>query len=179
MAIPVIPILKKIAISLVSDKKGRRRLLGIVLGVLFILLLPIITLLAVFSSGIGLDTDKLLNDFYAQQTKMEAVSAEIETQMRNAGYTQIQVEKAQTLYVFALCDEGEQEGFVLRLVGCFKAEQSDEELVLAVNTEFGKDIRTEDFISAVQELGGTHVLSESKKKEKRKVKTSEKSTVWY
>ena len=93
---------------------------------------------------------------------MEVVVQEIEDEMLNAGYTQTQVEEAQTLYVFALHDEAEEDGFVERLVGCFTVEdQTDEELVLAVNTEFGKDIKTEDFQNAVQEFRDTQVSDES------------------
>lgn len=160
MAAPIIPILKKIAVALVSDKKGRKWLLGIILGVLFIILLPIIALLGIFSGGIDLNLDGLYEQVYEQQAKMEVVAQEIEDEMLNAGYTQIQVEEAQTLYLFALHDEGEEEGFVLRLVGCFETEQTDEELVSAVNTEFGKGIKTEDFVNAVQEFRDTQVLDE-------------------
>lgn len=78
-----------------------------------------------------------------------------------AGYTQTQVEEAQTLYVFALHDEAEEDGFVERLIGCFRTEeQTDEELVSAVNTEFGKDIKCEDFQNAVQEFRNIHVSDE-------------------
>ena len=162
MAAPIIPIIKKIAVALVSDKKGRKWLLGIILGVLFIVLMPIIAVLGIFSGGIDLNIDGLFDKVYEQQAKMEVVVQEIEDEMLNAGYTQVQVEEAQTLYVFALHDEAEEDGFVERLVGCFTVEdQTDEELVLAVNTEFGKDIKTEDFQNAVQEFRDTQVSDES------------------
>ena len=162
MAAPIIPILKKVAVALVSDKKGRKWLLGIILGVMFLLLMPIIAVLGIFSGGIDINTDGLFDKVYVQQAKMEVVVQEIEDEMLNAGYTQTQVEEAQTLYVFALHDEGEEDGFVLRLVGCFTTEeQTDEELVSAVNTEFGKDIKTEDFQNAVQEFRDTQVSDES------------------
>ena len=72
----------------------------------------------------------------------------------------MQGEEAQTLYLFALHDEGEEDGFVMRLVGCFEADQTDEELVQKVNTEFGKEITTEDFQNAVQEFRDTQVSNE-------------------
>ena len=52
MGVPVIPILKKVAIALVSDEKGRKWLGGVICGVTFIMLMPIITLMAIFSGGI-------------------------------------------------------------------------------------------------------------------------------
>ncbi len=158
MAVPIIPILKKVAVALVSDKKGRKWLLGIILGVLFIVLMPIIAVLGIFSGGIDLNMDGLFDKVYEQQAKMEVVVAEIEAAMLEDGFTQTQVEEAQTLYVFALHDEAEEDGFVERLIGCFTLEeQTDEELVLAVNTEFGKDIKCEEFQNAVQEFRDTQV----------------------
>ena len=162
MAAPIIPILKKVAVALVSDKKGRKWLLGIILGVLFIVLMPIIAVLGIFSGGIDLNMDGLLDKVYEQQAKMEVVVAEIEETILEDGFTQTQVEEAQTLYVFALHDEAEEDGFVERLIGCFTiADQTDEELVSAVNTEFGKDIKTEDFQNAVSEFRDTQVSNES------------------
>ena len=162
MAAPIIPILKKIAVALVSDKKGRNWLLGVLCGILFIIIMPIIAVLGIFSGGIDLNMDGLFDKVYEQQVKMEVVAAEIEEEMLNAGFTQTQVEEAQTLYVFALHDEGEEDGFVLRLVGCFTTEeQTDEELVSAVNTEFGKDIKTEDFQNAVAGFRDIQVSDES------------------
>ena len=162
MAAPIIPILKKVAVALVSDKKGRKWLLGIILGVLFIVLMPIIAVLGIFSGGIDLNMDSLFDKVYEQQTKMEVVVAEIAETMLEDGFTQTQVEEAQTLYVFALHDEAEEDGFVERLIGCFTiADQTDEELISAVNTEFGKDIKTEDFQNAVAEFRDTQVSNES------------------
>ena len=160
MAAPIIPILKKIAVALVSDKKGRKWLLGIILGIVFIILLPIIALLGIFSGGLDLNTDELFSALTEQQAKMEIIVQDIEDEMINAGYNQQDVEEAQTLYLFALHDEGEEDGFVLRLVGCFEADQTDEELVAAVNAEFGKEIMTEDFTNAVQEFRDTQVSNE-------------------
>ena len=160
MAAPIIPILKKVAVAIVSDKKGRKWLLGIILGITFIILMPIIALLGIFSGGLDLNLDGIYDKIHEQQAKMEIVAQDIEDEMLNAGYTQVEVQEAQTLYLFALHDEAEEDGFVLRLVGCFEADQTDEELVQKVNTEFGKEITTEDFQNAVQEFRDTQVSDE-------------------
>ena len=160
MAAPIIPILKKVAVAIVSDKKGRKWLLGVILGITFIILMPIIALLGIFSGGLDLNLDGIYDKINEQQAKMEIVAQDIEDEMLNAGYTQVEVQEAQTLYLFALHDEAEEDGFVLRLVGCFEADQTDEELVQKVNAEFGKDIKTEDFQNAVQELRDTQVSDE-------------------
>ena len=160
MAAPIIPILKKAAVAIVSDKKGRKWLLGVILGITFIILMPIIALLGIFSGGLELNLDGIYDKINEQQAKMEIVAQDIEDEMLNAGYTQQEVQEAQTLYIFALHDEAEEDGFVLRLVGCFEADQTDEELVQNVNTEFGKEITTEDFQNAVQEFRDTQVSDE-------------------
>lgn len=160
MAAPIIPILKKVAVAIVSDKKGRKWLLGIILGITFIILMPIIALLGIFSGGLDLNLDGIYDKIHEQQAKMEIVAQDIEDEMLNAGYTQVEVQEAQTLYIFALHDEAEEDGFVLRLVGCFEADQTDEELVQKVNTEFGKEITTEEFQNAVQEFRDTQVSDE-------------------
>ena len=160
MAAPIIPILKKVAVAMVSDKKGRKWLLGVILGITFIILMPIIALLGIFSGGLDLNLDGIYDKIHEQQAKMEIVAQDIEDEMLNAGYTQVEVQEAQTLYLFALHDEAEEDGFVLRLVGCFEADQTDEELVQKVNTEFWKEITTEDFQNAVQEFRDTQVSDE-------------------
>ena len=160
MAAPIIPILKKVAVAIVSDKKGRKWLLGVILGITFIILMPIIALLGIFSGGLDLNLDGIYDKIHEQQAKMEIVAQDIEDEMLNAGYTQQDVQEAQTLYIFALHDEAEEDGFVLRLVGCFETDQTDEELVQKVNTEFGKEITTEDFQNAVQEFRDTQVSDE-------------------
>ena len=160
MAAPIIPILKKVAVAIVSDKKGRKWLLGVILGITFIILMPIIALLGIFSGGLDLNLDGIYDKINEQQAKMEIVAQDIEDEMLNAGYTQQEVQEAQTLYIFALHDEAEEDGFALRLVGCFEADQTDEELVQNVNTEFGKEITTEDFQNAVQEFRDTQVSDE-------------------
>ena len=160
MAVPIIPILKKVAVAIVSDKKGRKWLLGVILGITFIILMPIIALLGIFSGGLDLNLDGIYDKIHEQQAKMEIVAQDIEDEMLNAGYTQQDVQEAQTLYIFALHDEAEEDGFVLRLVGCFETDQTDEELVQKVNTEFGKEITIEDFQNAVQEFRDTQVSDE-------------------
>ena len=105
MAAPIIPILKKVAVAIVSDKKGRKWLLGVILGITFIILMPIIALLGIFSGGLDLNLDGIYDKIHEQQAKMEIVAQDIEDEMLNAGYTQQEVQEAQTLYIFALHDE--------------------------------------------------------------------------
>lgn len=161
MAAPIIPILKKIAVALVSDKKGRNWLIGILCGVLFLIMMPIIAVLGIFSGGIDLNLDSVYEQVYDQQAQMESVVQEIEDEMYLAGYSESQIQKAQTMYLLALHDESQEYGFILRLIGCFIAEeQTDEDIVQKVNTEFEKSITLEEFQNAVQEFRDTQVSNE-------------------
>ena len=45
MAAPLLPLLKKAAVALVTDKRVRKIIVGIVLGVIFLAVLPIIAML--------------------------------------------------------------------------------------------------------------------------------------
>ena len=53
--------------------------------------------------------------------------------------------EAQVLYVLALSDYAEQTDFVSKLLGCFAEEQTDKQLIIAVNTAFGTTLNAEDF----------------------------------
>ena len=72
--------------------------------------------------------------------------------MLDAGYSNLRVEEAQAVYLLALFDKGNEDQFVERLVGCFEEEQTDAELISAVNAEFGTAIKHTEFTEAVKEI---------------------------
>ena len=160
MAVPILPALKKLAVGLATDKKGRNWLIGIVCGIVFLILMPIMAVLSIFSGSLDVDMNAVLDKVYQQQTQMESVALEIEEEMRNAGFSTEQMLKAQALYLLALQDEGEKADFVTQLVACFQSEQTDEELVDSVNAVFGTKIKTQELIRAVEELKATQVSNE-------------------
>lgn len=69
----------------------------------------------------------------------------IENEMKAAGFTAEKAKEAQVLYVLALSDYAEQTDFVSKLVGCFAEEQTDEQLISAVNAAFGTTLNAGDF----------------------------------
>ena len=152
MAVPIIPILKKVAVAIVSDKKGRKVVIGIVLGIIFVIMMPIIAIMGIFSGGIDLGLDDINSLVQQQQTVGESTLTAIEESMLDEGYSQLKVEEAQAIYLLALFDKTDEENFVDRLVGCFETEQTDTELISAVNAEFGTAITPLDFTIAVQEI---------------------------
>ena len=152
MAFPIIPILKKVAVTLVTDKKARKVILGIVLGIIFVILMPIIAILGIFSGGIDLGLDDINSLVEQQQTVGESTLTAIEEKMLSEGYSQLKVEEAQAIYLLALFDKTDEENFVERLVGCFEEEQTDAELIASVNAEFGTAITPSEFTEALKEV---------------------------
>ena len=145
--------LKKIAVAILTDKKLRKAVLGIVLGIIIIVIMPMVAILSIFSGDINIDTDRLqqivveeMSD--EEKAKLQAVEdtmKAIETAMTEKGFTAERTKEAQVLYVLALSDYAEQTDFVSKLAGCFTEDQTDEQLITAVNTAFGTTLNAEDF----------------------------------
>lgn len=153
MAAPaIVPIIKKVASAVLSDKKGRKAVLMIIGIVLVIIILPIIALLGIFSGGIDLGLDDINSMVQEQQQVGEATLVAIEEAMLDEGYSQLRVEEAQAVYLLALFDKSDEENFVERLVGCFEEEQTDAELIASVNAEFGTAITPSEFTEALKEV---------------------------
>ena len=153
MAAPaIVPIIKKVATVVLSDKKGRKAVLMIIGIVLVIIILPIIALLGIFSGGIDLGLDDINSMVQEQQQVGEATLVAIEEAMLDEGYSQLRVEEAQAVYILALFDKSDEENFVERLVGCFEEEQTDAELIASVNAEFGTAITPSEFTEALKEV---------------------------
>ena len=85
MAFPIISILKKVAVTLVTDKKARKVILGIVLGLIFVILMPIIAILGIFSGGIDLGLYDINSLVEKQQTVCESTITAIEEKILSDG----------------------------------------------------------------------------------------------
>ncbi len=148
----IVAALKKIAVYIGTDKKALKTVLGIVLGVVVLLLLPIAAVLGIFSEGVDMSTARIEEIINEYQTIGAATLTEIEEKMLAAGYSEQKAEEAQAIYLLALFDKTGTENFVERLVACFAAEQTDEELINAVNTEFGTNLVAAEFAQAIREI---------------------------
>lgn len=80
----------------------------------------------------------------------------IEDEMTAAGFTG-RIREAQVLYILALEDYAEEPDFVSKLVGCFTAEQTDEQLIAAVNAAFGTELTAEEFGEVMGDIRSTAV----------------------
>lgn len=152
MSATVAAALKKIAVSLITNPKVLKTICGIVLGIIIIIIMPIVAVVGIFNGDIKIDTDRL------QQMVVENLSAEeqsklqfvedtmnsIDEEMKALGFTG-RVKEAQVIYVLALSDYAGQMDFVPKLIGCFAENQTDEQLISAVNSTFGTQLTAEDF----------------------------------
>lgn len=152
MSATVAAALKKIAVSLLTNPKVLKTVLGIVLGIIIIIIMPIIAIVSIFNGSIEIDTDRLQtmvveNLSSEEQQKLQFVEDTmyaIENEMKAAGFGG-RVKEAQVLYVLTLSDYASEDGFVSKLVGCFAEDQTDEQLIAAVNAAFGTELTAEDF----------------------------------
>ena len=143
----------KIAVAVLIDAQLRKEVPGIVLGVIIIIIMPMAAVIALFNGDININTDRLqqivveeMSD--EEKAKLQAVEdtmKAIETAMTEKGFTAERTKEAQVLYTLALYDHSKSDGFVDKLVGCFAEDQTDEQLISAVNTAFGTELKTEDF----------------------------------
>ncbi len=99
-----------------------------------------------------IDTGPIYDWVEEEQPKFESTFQEVEEKMGDAGFSEERIEEAQILYAYSLFRFSEEENFTDRFVGCFAEEQTDEELIAAVNAEFGTAILPEEFRDIVDEV---------------------------
>lgn len=117
------------------------------------------------SGGVRIDTGKLMplvleNMSEESKAKLEAVEAtmnEIEARIMEKGLDYSRVKEAQVLYILALSDISDQPGFVDTLVSCFWENQSDKQLIDAINSTFGKNIRASDFTKIMEGIRANYI----------------------
>ena len=164
MSATVAAALKKLAVAVLTDKKPRKAVFGIALGILMIILMPIAAVLALFNGALEFDTGQLQemivqNLTAEQEAQMQAVEDTmyaIQDAMTAAGFSGRTVD-AQVLFVLALQDYAHQQDFLSKLVGCFSENQSDGQLIAAVNAAFGTALSGEDFRKVMASVRGVKI----------------------
>ena len=150
MAVPIIPILKKIGTAVLSNKKGRKVVGGIILGSLVLLMTPAAVVLGIFSGSMDINTDGVQTIVKDRQETEEKRYAEIEQTMTEAGYGEIKIREAQAIYSFALFDIAVDD-LAQKLSDCCSAE-TDEELVEKINTAFGTNFAYEEIVAVLESV---------------------------
>lgn len=164
MSVTVGAALKKIAVALLTDKKVLKTIGGIVLVIIIIVVMPIIAVVSIFNGGMDIDTDKL------NQSIQENISAEqmANFQLINDTMTEIESQldkkklsdyntQAEVIYLFSLSDKSKENDFVKNFVSCFKKNQSDEDLIKAVNAKFGTEIEYDEFQQMMKYIKGAEI----------------------
>ena len=150
MAVPIIPILKKIGTAVLSNKKGRKVVGGIILGSLVLLMTPAAVVLGIFSGSMDINTDGVQTIVKDRQETEEKRYAEIEQAMTEAGYGEIKIREAQAIYSFALFDIAGDD-LAQKISDCFSAE-TDEELVKKINAAFGTNFAYEEIVTVLESV---------------------------
>ena len=158
MAAPAVgAALKKVATYILTDKKALK-VVGLIVGIiLVIILLPIGALLAIFNGGIEIDTGRLDEIHQERQIQLVEIWESVESAMTDAGFDQTRIDEAQALFIFGLSEHVGEDGFADDLVSCFEEEQTDSELIDAVNAKFGTSIEVEDFQNAMASTRNAYI----------------------
>ena len=165
MAVPVAAIVKKVAVTVATDKKARKAFFGIIAVAILIILIPIGVVLELFSGNIDFQTDRLYQMVSESMTQQQRADLQhiadtvgaITTAMTSAGYSASRTAEAHVLYTMALSNHSHESGFVDRLVGCFAPEQTDAQLVAEVNRVFNTAISREQFENIMGRVRATQI----------------------
>ena len=151
--------LKKVLVAILTEPKVLKNVLFAILVVVVAMILPTVFVVSIFSGDFEVDTaslqqyveDNLSAADVVLLTNVENTMEAIEEAMIEAELGS-EARTAQVLYVLALSDYASQPGFVSRLVSCFRPEQTDSQLVNAVNAEFGTNIQLQDFSNVMRNI---------------------------
>lgn len=151
--------LKKILAAILTEPKVLKKVLFAILVVVVAMMMPTVFVLSLFSGNFQVDTAALqgyveenLSDADVQLlTAVEDTMTAIEEAMIEAEMGS-EAKTAQVLYVLALSGYANQSGFVSRLVSCFWPEQTDSQIVNAVNDEFGTAIELQHFSNVMRNI---------------------------
>ena len=97
MSATVAAALKKIAVAILTDKKLRKAVLGIVLGIIIIVIMPVVAVIALFNGDINIDTDRLQQIVVEEMSDEEIVflareiSKKIEDELEYPGQIKVSV----------------------------------------------------------------------------------------
>ncbi len=164
MSATIAAALKKIAVYILTDKRALKTAVGIILGVIIIIIMPIVAVVSIFNGNIEIDTDRLQtmvvqNLSAEEKAKLQFVEDMINTiddKMTAAGFNG-RAKEAQVLYVLALSDFSHDSDFADKLVSCFSENQTDEQLISSVNSAFGTQLTAEDFGNVMGNIRSVHI----------------------
>ena len=152
-------IIKKLLLALLTDKKLRKTIGGILLGLVVLIMMPIGAVIALLNSEVVIDPEVLKQEVQAQMSGenmaggelLSAKLSEISAAMEEAGFAEF-VKPAQNISVVFLSDRLKEEGFAETLAGCFQPGQTTESFLSVVNVTFGVEITAEELTAVAGDL---------------------------
>ena len=123
MSATVAAALKRIAVAVFTDKKSRKTLIGLILGIIVVIAMPIAVFISALNMSADMDSEDL-NRFVSEELTDEE-KAELQT-----------VEDTMKAIETAIAE---------KLSDCFAEDQTDEQLIAAVNSAFGTELKAEDY----------------------------------
>lgn len=159
MSATIAAALKKLAVYILTDKKTLKIAIGIILGVIIIIIMPIVAVVSIFNGDINIDTDRLQTMVVQNLSAEDKVKLQfvedtmnsIDEKMKAAGFNG-RIKEAQVLYVLALSDFSHNPDFADKLVSCFSENQTDEQLISNINSAFGTQLTAEDFSNVMSNI---------------------------
>ena len=153
MSATVAAALKRIAVAVFTDKNSRKTVIGLILGIIVVISIPIAVFISALNMSADMDSEDLkcfVSEELTDEEKAELQTVgdtmkAIETAMTERGFTAEKTKEAQALYMFFLYERSGDESFAEKLSACFAEDQTDEQLIAAVNTAFGTELKAEDY----------------------------------
>lgn len=151
--------LRRLAASLLGDRKVWNTLAGILLGILVMIVMPVSVVFGLFQGGWTVDRQQLQETVVAEMAGEELSALQqvydritaIDAAMTAAGFGD-RKEEAEVLFVLTLSEHAEEEDFVETLVSCFAEGQTDAELLAAVSGAFGVEVAEELFTGILRSV---------------------------
>ena len=153
MSATVAAALKKVAVAVFTDKKSRKTVIGLILGIIVVIAMPIAVFISALNMSADMDSEdlkrfaceELTDEGKAELQTVEDTMKAIETAMTEKGFTAEETKEAQALYIFFLYKQSGDENFAEKLSDCFAEDRTDEQLIAAVNSAFGTELKAEDY----------------------------------
>lgn len=166
MSPTVVAIIKKAAVTILTDKRLLKFVGGVVLGSIIIIFIPISTILALFSNTSALPDDfaqQIIAQLDAEQVAklqhVNVIMSSIHAELTSAGFTGLRIQEAQIIFNMALYDKSYDLDFVNKLVGCFQEGQTDAQLIASVNSAFDVNISVTEFTNMMHSVRAVYIDS--------------------
>ena len=156
----------KVAITVVSDKRGRVAIATILCSAIMLFFLPLIVYMGVMRNlgEVGIDTvqaqqmivQNMSLEEKAKLQHLENVMVGISKEFQKRKLNNYTIKKAQALYVCALYDaEKTDSDFITKYADCFEQSETDDDLRNAIFSAFGVQINADEFNNLMSVIKNT------------------------